>query len=69
VALPALLYGFFSVSGIARVLGGKILPEMTYRLAVEQFGQKGASGLIYLVGHYCFVSVTLNGYDVPVPSD
>jgi len=27
----------------------------------------GAAELIYLVGLYCLVSVTLNGLDVPVP--
>jgi hypothetical protein len=31
------------------------------------FGQPGVSELIYLVGHYCFVSMTLNGFDVPAP--
>jgi 4-carboxymuconolactone decarboxylase len=31
------------------------------------FGQSGVSELIYLVGHYCFVSVTLNGFDIRVP--
>ena len=44
-----------------------VLPELTYRLAVQAFGQHGAAELIYLVGLYCLVSVTLNGFDVPVP--
>ena len=44
-----------------------VLPELTYRLAVQTFGQHGAAELIYLVGLYCLVSVTLNGFDVPVP--
>jgi 4-carboxymuconolactone decarboxylase len=30
-------------------------------------GVNGAAELIYLVGLYCLVSVTLNGFDVPVP--
>jgi 4-carboxymuconolactone decarboxylase len=34
---------------------------------VDVFGEQGAMELIYLVGSYCFVSVTLNGFDVPVP--
>jgi alkylhydroperoxidase family enzyme len=50
----------------ALVRGG-VLPEPLYRLAVETFGQHGANELIYLVGLYSFVSVTLNGFDVPVP--
>jgi alkylhydroperoxidase family enzyme len=44
-----------------------VLPELTYRLAVQAFGQHGAAELIYLIGLYCLVSVTLNGFDVPVP--
>jgi 4-carboxymuconolactone decarboxylase len=43
------------------------LPEPIYRLAVDTFGQHGANELIYLVGLYCLVSVTLNGFNVPVP--
>jgi alkylhydroperoxidase family enzyme len=44
-----------------------VLPEITYRQAVTAFGRHGAAELIYLVGLYCLVSVTLNGFDVPVP--
>jgi 4-carboxymuconolactone decarboxylase len=43
------------------------LPELSYSQAVQAFGQHGAAELIYLVGLYCLVSVTLNGFDVPVP--
>jgi alkylhydroperoxidase family enzyme len=46
---------------------GGVLPEPLYRLAVETFGQHGTNELIYLVGLYCLVSVTLNGFNVPVP--
>jgi 4-carboxymuconolactone decarboxylase len=46
---------------------GGVLPEPLYRLAVETFGQHGANELIYLVGLYSLVSVTLNGFNVPVP--
>ena len=44
-----------------------VLPELSYRQAVQAFGESGAAELIYLVGLYCLVSVTLNGFDVPVP--
>lgn len=50
----------------ALVKGG-VLPEPCYRLAVDTFGQHGANELIYLVGLYSLVSVTLNGFNVPVP--
>jgi 4-carboxymuconolactone decarboxylase len=46
---------------------GGVLPELIYTKAVKIFGQGGAAELIYLVGLYCMVSVTLNGFDVPVP--
>ncbi|MBO9713077.1 carboxymuconolactone decarboxylase family protein [Sphingomonas sp.] len=46
---------------------GGVLPEPCYRRAVAIFGQHGANELIYLVGLYCLVSMTLNGFDVPVP--
>jgi branched-chain amino acid transport system substrate-binding protein len=48
-------------------VNGGVLPELTYRAAVEQFGAHGAAELSYLVGLYCLVSVTLNTFDVPVP--
>jgi hypothetical protein len=44
-----------------------VLPELSYRQAVRAFGEHGAAEPIYLVGLYCLVSVTLNGFDVPVP--
>lgn len=46
---------------------GGVLPELSYRQAVGAFGEQGAAELIYLVGLYCLVSVTLNGFDVPIP--
>jgi 4-carboxymuconolactone decarboxylase len=50
----------------ALVRGGT-LPEPLYRLAVKTFGQHGVNEMIYLVGLYCMVSTTLNGFNVPVP--
>ena len=49
------------------LVGGGVLPELTWRAAVEQFGEHGAAELSYLIGLYCLVSVTLNTFDVPVP--
>ncbi len=51
----------------AALLRHGTLPELNYRQAVKQFGQHGAAELIYLVGFYCLVSITLNGFNVPVP--
>jgi 4-carboxymuconolactone decarboxylase len=51
------------------LMNGGVLPEPTYRHALALFGQKGVAELIYLVGHYCFVSTTLNGFAIGVPED
>jgi hypothetical protein len=58
----AVAYDFASA-----LVNGGVLPELTYRAAVEQFGANGAAELSYLVGLYCLVSVTLNTFDVPAP--
>jgi 4-carboxymuconolactone decarboxylase len=49
------------------LLESGVLPELSLRQAAEAFGQHGVAELIYLVGLYCLVSVTLNGFDVRVP--
>ena len=49
------------------LLRGGTLPELLYRNAIDRFGQQGAAELIYLVGLYCMISITLNGFDVPIP--
>jgi 4-carboxymuconolactone decarboxylase len=49
------------------LVNGGVLPEPCYRLAVDTFGQHGANELIFLVGLYALVSMTLNGFNVPVP--
>jgi alkylhydroperoxidase family enzyme len=51
----------------AALVGGGVLPELTYAQAIKQFGEAGTAEFISLVGLYCMVSVTLNGFDVPVP--
>jgi 4-carboxymuconolactone decarboxylase len=49
------------------LVAGGVLPALTYQQAAAQFGEAGTAEFIYLVGLYCMVSVTLNGFDVPVP--
>jgi len=49
------------------LVSGGVLPALTYRQAVALFGEEETAEFIYLVGLYCMVSVTLNGFDVPVP--
>jgi 4-carboxymuconolactone decarboxylase len=50
------------------LVSGGVLPELTYQQAVGLFGQEATAEFIYLVGLYCMVSVTLNGFDVPLPA-
>jgi hypothetical protein len=51
------------------LVNGGVLPELTYKAAVNEFGLHGAAELSYLIGLYCMVSVTLNTFDVPVPEN
>jgi 4-carboxymuconolactone decarboxylase len=53
----------------AALVSGGLLPELTYRQAVALFSETGTAELINLIGLYCAVCVTLNGFDVPVPDD
>lgn len=46
---------------------GPWAPTPTYQPALAAFGEDAAAELIFLVGLYCMVSVTSNGFDVPVP--
>ena len=49
------------------LVSGGVLPELTYRQAIDLFGEEATAEFIYLVGLYCMVSVTLNTFDVAVP--
>lgn len=51
----------------AALASGRALPDGAYGRAVARFGEAGAAELVFLVGHYCLVSVLLNAYDAPVP--
>ena len=51
----------------AALVGGGVLPALTSKAAVQEFGAHGAAELSYLIGVYCMVSVTLNTFDVPLP--
>jgi 4-carboxymuconolactone decarboxylase len=52
---------------VAALLDGGVLPNLTYRQVLDRFGGTATAELIYLVGLYCLVAVTLNGFDVPLP--
>ncbi|WP_096283567.1 carboxymuconolactone decarboxylase family protein [Mycobacterium ahvazicum] len=46
---------------------GGALPETTYRVAVGCFGEHGAAEIVFLVGCFSMVAVTLNAFDAGVP--
>ncbi len=52
---------------VSSLVAGSVLPEPTYRQVLDRFGGAATAELIYLVGLYCLVAVTLNGFDVPLP--
>ena len=51
------------------LLGGGVLAAPVWDRAMAVFGPEGAREIVYLVGHYCFVSMTLNGFAIPAPDD
>lgn len=63
------LDGIEAVEAAGAIVGGGVLPAVVYSQALLLFGQHSLNELIYLVGAYCLVSVTLNGFNVPVPEN
>jgi 4-carboxymuconolactone decarboxylase len=51
----------------AALTRGGTLPETTYRAAVGFFGELGTAEIVFLVGCFCMVAVTLNAFDAGVP--
>jgi alkylhydroperoxidase family enzyme len=46
---------------------GRTVPGLLYQAMIGHFGEEGTAEFIYLVGLYCMVSTTLNGFAVPLP--
>src|ERR1700753_1456865 len=42
---------------------GGVLPESTYHAVVRRFGRQGAAEIVFLVGCFSMVAVTLNAFD------
>ncbi|MCW2317908.1 hypothetical protein M2322_003473 [Rhodoblastus acidophilus] len=55
------------VFDLATALAAGPLPALPYQRAVKAFGLEATAELIYLVGLYCMVSTTLNGFNIPLP--
>lgn len=43
------------------------LASPIWESALAAFGNEGAREIVYLVGYYCFISMILNGFAIPVP--
>lgn len=55
---------------IARTLvTGHIVPDATYKYAVQLLGQDGVAELFFLIGGYCLIAVVLNGFNIPAPDN
>jgi 4-carboxymuconolactone decarboxylase len=55
---------------VAQVLvAGHIVPDSTYRRAVQLLGQDAVAELFFLIGGYCFIAIILNGFDMPAPEN
>src|SRR5262249_21381046 len=46
---------------------GASLAETTYRAALSSFGEPGVAEIVFLVGCFSMVAVTLNAFDASVP--
>lgn len=51
------------------LINGGVLPRADLSVCSCPLRPKRPAELIYLVGHYCFVSTTLNGFAIRVPDD
>lgn len=46
---------------------GGALPETTYRMVLRTFGEQGLAEIVFLVGCFSMVGITLNAFDASVP--
>ena len=52
----------------ATLVSGHILPDSTYKYAVQLLGQDGVAELFFLISGYSLIAVILNGFDMPTPT-
>jgi 4-carboxymuconolactone decarboxylase len=46
-----------------------VLSPVIWESALAAFGKEGTREIVYLVGHYCFISMTLSGFAIPLPDE
>jgi 4-carboxymuconolactone decarboxylase len=67
-------YGLNGAEDIAHVIAralvsGHIIPDSTYKQAVNLLGQDGVAELFFLIGGYSLIAIILNGFDMPAPDN
>jgi 4-carboxymuconolactone decarboxylase len=63
-AEEALVYDF-----VSELLEHKDVNDLTYRAAIDRFGERGVIDMASTAGYYCFVSLILNMERHPVPEE
>ncbi|WP_284653264.1 carboxymuconolactone decarboxylase family protein [Flavobacterium terrisoli] len=48
---------------------GRIIPDSTYKQALQLLGKDGVAELYFLIGGYSFIAMILNGFDIPAPEN
>lgn len=48
---------------------GHIVPDSTYKHAVNLLGKDGVAELFFLISGYCLIAMILNGFDIPAPDN
>ncbi len=51
------------------LLTGRIVPDSTYKHAVQLLGKDGVAELYFLISGYCLIAMILNGFDIPAPEN
>ncbi|KAA2239088.1 carboxymuconolactone decarboxylase family protein [Chitinophaga agrisoli] len=65
-------YGLHEEENIAHVIAfslisGHIIPDATYKQAVDLLGRDGVAELFFLIAGYSLIAIILNGFDIPAP--
>ena len=48
---------------------GHIVPDSTYKHAVDLLGKDGVAELFFLISGYSLIAMILNGFDIPAPGN
>jgi len=49
------------------LVNGYIVPDSTYKYAVNLLGKDGVAELFFLISGYSLIAMVLNGFDIPAP--